>query len=171
MKTLFLFALGGLLLVGSPDATAQKKPLALLKSRNSKAVEPPGPKTVPPAVRVAFSQRFPDAAETRWDRARGDYEATFRQNGSKVTALYDALGHLLEVEREVAFNKLPAGAKDYLVKTYPRRKVKEASRIEEASGAMTWSAKVDGRDLLFDNTGHFLRVKARPSERITLAER
>jgi hypothetical protein len=58
---------------------------------------------------------------------------------------------------EIKIDELPANAKAYVAKHYAGQKIKEAAKITDSKGVVTYEAEVKGKDLIFDNTGKFLK--------------
>lgn len=73
------------------------------------------------------------------------------------SVLIDASGNILETEVEIKIDELPASAKAYAAQHYAGQKIKEAAKITDSKGAVTYEIEVKGKDLIFDNTGKFLK--------------
>jgi hypothetical protein len=58
---------------------------------------------------------------------------------------------------EIELNQLPKGVLDYVKKNYKDVSVKEAAKITDANGIVTYEAEIKGMDLLFDNNGKFIK--------------
>jgi hypothetical protein len=114
-------------------------------------------KGVPSAVRLVFQQKYPNVKSVKWEKEKGDYEAGFKKGKINYSVLINASGHIIETEVEISAEELPADAKAYVVKNYPHKKIKEAAKITDARNSVSYEAEVDGRDLIFDNTGKFLK--------------
>lgn len=111
----------------------------------------------PEAVRIAFSKRFAGVDDPRWEKEKGKYEATFRQDGQKTSATWDDKGNWLETEREISVKSLPADALLYIEQHYSGRNARAASIITLASGESNYEAHINYKDLIFDGKGKFLR--------------
>jgi hypothetical protein len=70
--------------------------------------------------------------------------------------LIDASGNIIEKEVEISLNELPTKAKEFVSKNYSGQKIKEAAKITDAKGIITYEAEVKGKDLLFDSYGNFI---------------
>ena len=115
-----------------------------------------GPKTdVPTVVKEAFSKQFP-GVKAKWENEHGTFEANFEKDGKEMSATFDATGTLLETETEVAVTELPTAAAEY-VKTNYKSGIKEAAKITDSKGVVTYEAEVGKKDLIFDASGNFLR--------------
>lgn len=137
-KMLFFFALT---LAGLSCANAQS-----LKTKD-----------VPSVVQTAFAAKFSNATEVDWVLEEGKYEAGFEANEQEISALFDAQGNLLETETEIAVSALPAPVAAAVTQMYPGKKIKEAAQITDAAGKVTYEAEVQGKDLIFDAYGNFLK--------------
>jgi hypothetical protein len=112
---------------------------------------------LPASVKSTFSSNFSGVTDVKWEKEKGNYEANFSQGWHKMAALIDANGKLLETETGIAVNELPASAASYVQQHYKGKKIKESARIKLASGETNYEAAIQGKDLIFDEKGNFLR--------------
>ena len=113
-------------------------------------------KTPPPAVSSSFASQFKNVTDVDWEKEKnGDWEAEFEQNGSEMSANFNAAGALLETETEIQFDALPAPVQAAL----KGKKVKETAKIVRADGTVVYEAEVKKKDLLFDAGGKLLETK------------
>lgn len=111
---------------------------------------------VPAAVSASFAKQFPGIV-AKWDKEGDKYEANFRKGGNTMSALYEANGALAETETDMKVDKLPSAVLVYLKANYKGKKIKEAAIITKADGAVNYEAEVDGKDVIFDASGNFLK--------------
>lgn len=114
-------------------------------------------KDIPVAVKSAFQKAHPDAKEVKWEKEAGNYEAEFEQNKTEQSVLIDVQGTILETEIEIAVSELPQAACDYVAQHYKGQTVKEAAKITNAKGVVTYEAELKGKDLIFDTKGAFIK--------------
>lgn len=112
---------------------------------------------VPTEVKKAFATRFPDAKVEEWQKEGDYYEAEFELNKIEHSVLIDAKGDILEVEEEIKVKQLPIAISAYVAKNYPKQKIKEAAKITNAAGVVSYEAEIKSKDLLFDSSGNFLK--------------
>lgn len=108
------------------------------------------------AVQTAFTTQFA-GAKADWEEEDGNYEAEFEKDGKDMSAVFDKAGTLLETETEIPADQLPARALTYIKQHHADAKVKEAAKITDAKGAITYEAEIKGKDLIFDATGNFVK--------------
>lgn len=114
-------------------------------------------KEVPAAVKSALQKSHSNAKGLKWEKGNGNYEAGFEVRETDYSVLIDASGKILETEVEIKMDELPANAKAYVTQNYPGKKIKEAAKITDAKSVVTYEAEVNGKDLIFDNSGKFLK--------------
>lgn len=114
-------------------------------------------KNVPTLVQSALQKQFPDAKNVKWEKEHGNYEAGFQSKGTKYSALVNMSGKIIETEVPVDISSFPAQSKQFILKKYPNQKIKETSKITDANGIVTYEAEVDGKDVIFDTKGNFLK--------------
>jgi hypothetical protein len=112
---------------------------------------------VPQAVKNSFSKKYPGTSAT-WEKEGSKYEAGFKQKGSTMSALFEANGTMTESEMDMAANQLPANVLSYVKTHYPGKKVKEGAKITKADGTVMYEAEVNGKDVIFDASGNYLKV-------------
>lgn len=111
---------------------------------------------VPAAVSASFTKQF-GTVEAKWEKKGANYEAEFEHNKKETSAVFSAEGKLLETEVEIPVTELPAAALEYIKKNHADAKVKEAAKITDAAGVITYEAEVKGKDLIFDAKGNFVK--------------
>lgn len=114
-------------------------------------------KDVPAIVKATLQKNYPDAKEIKWEKEKGNYEAEFEVEETDYSLLIDASGNVLETEVEIKSDALPVKAKEYVSKNYPGQKIKEAAKITDSRGLVTYEAAVKGKDLIFDSNGNFIK--------------
>jgi len=112
---------------------------------------------IPAAVKTKFASMYPAVKKVKWGQEGVNYEAEFDVNEVETSVLFDATGNALETETEIKASELPKSVTDYCTKTWAGKKIKEASKITDSKGVITWEAEIDGIDQIFDANGTFLK--------------
>ena len=112
---------------------------------------------VPASAQQSFQKQFPAAKNVKWEKEDGNYEAGFTVNGKKTSVVITPSGNILETETEMSSNSLSASIRAFITKNYPGQKIKEAAKITDAKGIVTYEAEISGKDLIFDSKGKFLK--------------
>lgn len=111
---------------------------------------------VPQAVKTAFTAMYPDVKHIKWSLEDKKYEAEFKQNGVESSVLFEPNGTYYQTETEIPISMLPEDVKDYISKNLAGKKIKEAAKITDAKGTITYEAEAGGSDYLFDANGTFI---------------
>ncbi len=114
-------------------------------------------KDVPEAVKAAFQKEFPGVKGTKWDKEESNFEASFNNNKSDQSVVFDAEGNILEIEVEIKLSELPKGVMEYVTSTYPGKKIKEVAKITDAQKTVTYEVEVSGMDVIFNEQGKFIK--------------
>jgi hypothetical protein len=114
-------------------------------------------KDVPASVKTAFQKNFPQAKVEKWEKEGVNFEAEFELNKSEQSVLFDAQGGIIETEIEIEISELPNGIVDYVKTNYKGQSVKEAAKITDTKGTLTYEAEIKGMDLLFDINGKLIK--------------
>ena len=112
---------------------------------------------VPSAVKDGFKKSFPGSKAEKWEKEGDKYEAEFDLNKVETSALLDASGTLLETETEISVKDLPKGVTEYLNKYEAGKKIKEAAKITDNKGTVSYEAECGEADYVFDSVGNFLK--------------
>lgn len=138
MKTIFMILTLGL---GLGAAHAQKV----------KEAKVPGP------VKEAFSKQYPSTKVEKWEKDGANYEAEFDVNNVETSAVYDSNGNFIESAVELKTAELPKGVTDYITNNLHGKKIREAAKITDATGRISYKAEVDREDYIFDYDCSFVR--------------
>lgn len=111
---------------------------------------------VPSAVKASFEKIYPGIS-AKWEKEKGNYEAEFKKDGKSMSTLIEPSGTMLETEISIKESELPAAAKSYLKTNYKDRHIKGTAKITGSDGGVTFEAEIDGKDVIFDSTGKFLK--------------
>jgi hypothetical protein len=113
---------------------------------------------VPDLVKSSFKKQFPNVKKVVWEKEKANFEAEFELNETEQSAVFDEKGSLIETEVEIEINQLPATINTYMQKNYVGQKIKEAAKIIDANGKVSYEAEIKGMDLIFDERGSFTKV-------------
>lgn len=111
---------------------------------------------VPATVKAAFAKQYPGIT-AKWEKEDGKFEAGFKQNGNTMSALFEANGTMTESEMDIKVSDLPASVLAYVKEHYKGKNIKEGAKITKADGTVNYEAEVDGKDVIFDAAGKFLK--------------
>ena len=114
-------------------------------------------KDVPASIMAAFKKQYPDVSKIKWEKEDGNFEAEFDLNRTETSALFDANGKMLESEVEIETKQLPTDVVEFIKNHYKGQKIKEAAKITDANGLVTYEAEMMGKDLIFDANGKFVK--------------
>lgn len=119
---------------------------------------------VPGVVKQALKKQHPTAKVEKWEKEGANYEVEFQVNKIETCALYDEAGKFLESEIEIKESELPKGVAEYVSKNMSGKKIKESSKITNASGIISFEAEIDKTDYIFDANGAFLKKEAKEKD-------
>lgn len=86
---------------------------------------------VPDAVKSAFSQKFPDANNVKWDKENdNEWEAEFKSNGTEYSANFYNSGEWTETEYRINLKDIPEAVKTSLDTESAGAKI-EVSEVSE----------------------------------------
>jgi len=111
---------------------------------------------VPAAVKTSFAKQYPGVT-AKWEKEDGRYEANFTQSGKTMSVLIDEKGMIAETEMDIKVAELPNSALTYVKEHYKGKTIKEGAKITKADGTVNYEAEVDGKDVIFDANGKFLK--------------
>lgn len=113
--------------------------------------------SIPTVVKTTFAQLHPDVSKVKWEKEDAVFEASFKVERAEQSIVFDADGKVIETETEIAITELPSKVKAYIVEKFQGAKIKEAAKITDAKGLVSYEAEVKGKDLIFDENGKLLQ--------------
>lgn len=111
---------------------------------------------VPSPVKNGLTKAHPGVTAT-WEWENTNYEANFKENGKPVSCVLDKNGTILETETEITQSELPKAVNTYISDHYKGKKIKEIATIRKANGEITYEVAVSGKELIFDQSGKFIK--------------
>lgn len=114
---------------------------------------------VPVVVKTTIKERYPNAKNANWEREREHYKVNFKDRDQEHTVKIHSSGRIVETMMETDENAIPTNMKNYVANNYSNHKIRKAKKYTDANGHVTYETHVNGRDLVFDNNGNFLREK------------
>jgi len=130
---------------------------SFLIAHSQEAKQDNSDRAVPAVVINKFASLYPGLNVEKWEIENGNWEAGFHKDKTKMSVVIDASGNLMETETKIEVSELPMAITDYVSKNKAGKKIKEAAKIVDSKGVMTFEAEVDQMDLLFDKDGKFLK--------------
>lgn len=116
------------------------------------------PKDVPAVVKAAQAKKYPAATKVTWEKEKGNYEANWGgKSGEDNSAVFTPAGQFVEIVNAIPISALPKTVAPY-VKEHYKTAIKEAGKVTDAKGVLTYEAEIKGKDLIFDENGKFLKV-------------
>lgn len=120
---------------------------------------------VPATTKAALLKQFPNAKDLEWEKKGDVFEAEFELNKEEAHALIDASGKIIKSEVEMDVVQLPKAIADYVTKNLDGKRVKEASKITDENGAVTYEVEVGRKEYIFDATGSFVKIEDEKGEK------
>jgi hypothetical protein len=115
--------------------------------------------SAPDAVLKGFIRNYGDAKAT-WKVTEGNYEATFKLIGMPATAWYDSTGHRMKYVVDIKEDQLPAIARSYIERNYPKAKVIKARKWTDDQKVSTFEADIklaaETKNLMFTSRGDLI---------------
>jgi hypothetical protein len=116
------------------------------------------PTKVPAAIKTSFAKAYPGVKAVKWEKESGTYEASFKHAQEDLSAVFAVNGEQLESEISMKPSELPTAVQAYVKTKHKGAAIKEAAKITKSTGEINYEAEVNGKDLLFDHTGKYIKV-------------
>lgn len=115
----------------------------------------------PDAVRENFKKKYPGENDPDWQLDdKGNWEASFKQDGIHYRADYNADGSWIETESSIEKSDLPKAIKDILKSDYDDMEITEIERVDHNSKGIFYDVefKQKGKnlDIEFNEKGEIL---------------
>jgi hypothetical protein len=116
-------------------------------------------KDVPTVVKEALLKKYPHAIKVSWEKEKGNYEASWGgRSGEDTSVQFTPAGAFVEEVDAIAVSKLPADVALYVKAHYKGSTIKEAGKVTDAAGNKLFEAEIKGKDLIFDESGKFVKA-------------
>lgn len=113
---------------------------------------------IPGAVRSALIQQYPHATNVTWEKEKGNYEANWGGKSKEDNSVvFTPEGKFVEMVKAILVTNLPIAIPLYIKKNYNGAKITEAGKITDANGKTQYEVEVKAMDLIFDETGNFIK--------------
>lgn len=113
---------------------------------------------VPANVKSALLKQYPASKKVSWEKEHGNYEANWGgHSGEDSSATFSPTGAFIEIVVAIPVKQLPANAVAYVKTNYTGTTIKEAGRVMDAKGTLTYEVEIKGKDLIFDAKGNFIK--------------
>lgn len=113
---------------------------------------------VPSVVRDAFYKKYtPGHDKVSWEKEKGNYEANWGgKSGEDNAAQFTPTGTFVEYAQAIPMDQLPSGVLPY-VKGHYTSPAREAAKVTNAAGVLSYEVEIKGKDLVFDAQGNFVK--------------
>ncbi|MBS1523393.1 MAG: PepSY-like domain-containing protein [Bacteroidetes bacterium] len=116
-------------------------------------------KDVPSAVKEALAKKYPKAGKVSWEKEKGNYEANWGgKSGEDTSVQFTPAGEFVEEVNAIPVSQLPIEVAAYVKSHYNGTKIKEAGKVTDATGKHFFEAEIKGKDLIFDESGKFVKA-------------
>jgi hypothetical protein len=126
------------------------------------------PDKVPNPVKQAFVKQFPAAKAVKYGLDNTDYKISFQEQGKECIVTYNAIGKLLETEKEITPAGLPKEVSSAVAKNFPGYTIIAAVRREAFDKGICFEMDLKkddaGYSVRFSDKGEILQKKARKVE-------
>ena len=115
---------------------------------------------VPAVVKTALATKYPasSSAKVTWEMEKGNYEANWGgKSGEDNSVQYTPTGDFIEIVNAIPVSELPKGVTSYIKAHYKGVKITEAGKVTDAKGKLSYEAEVNGKDIIFDEKGNFVK--------------
>lgn len=115
---------------------------------------------VPPIVKTALYKKYPEAKKVTWEKENGNYEANWGgKSGEDNSVQFTPGGSFIEIVNAIPVNQLPEAVIVYVNSHYKGSKITEAGKVTDAKGNLSYEAEINGRDIIFDKAGKFVKAE------------
>lgn len=150
-----VFGLAAVLLALSTATFAQEK-----NEKNEEQKEMKSKVNVPAAVKAALIKKYPNATKVTWEKENGNYEANWGgKSGEDNSVQFTPSGSFIEIVNAIPVSQLPKATLDYVKVHYKGAKITEAGKVTDANGKTSYEAQVNGKVILFDESGNFVKAE------------
>ncbi len=115
---------------------------------------------VPAPAKSAFEKTHPGITDVKWEKEKGNFEVNFTEGNSKITAVYNDKGELMETEYAMEVNRMQRPISQYIEQHYAGEKIKEFNRVDKPGFPPNYEVVVGGKEVTFGPNGQFVKEEA-----------
>ena len=116
------------------------------------------PAKIPPVIKAALAKKYPMAKNITWEKEKGNFEANWGgKSGEDMSVQFSPAGVFVEQVVAISPAILPESIIRFVMAHYKGAKITEAGRVTDAAGTLKYEAEVKGKDLLFSESGAYLK--------------
>lgn len=115
---------------------------------------------VPAVVKSANMKKYPDSKRYHitWEKEKGNYEANWGgKDGEANSVTYTPSGVFVEIVNAMPAQQLPKTTMEYIKAHYKNARFGDVGKVLDASGKNFYEVEINGKDIIFDSHGNFLR--------------
>ncbi len=114
--------------------------------------------SVPAVVKAALHNKYADAKNVTWEKEKGNYEANWGgKSGEDNSVQFTPSGSFIEMVKAIPVTQLQDNIVAYVKQHYKGAKITEAGKVTDAQGKLSYEAEVNGKDIIFDEKGNFVK--------------
>jgi Putative beta-lactamase-inhibitor-like, PepSY-like len=126
-------------------------------------------KSLPAAIKKAVKKRFPSAeiekAAKEVEDGKTTYEVLLEIDDKPVEVAFTADGTILEIEKVIPFESVPAPVKKALAAKYPTAKIEKVEAVTKGEHGPTVYEIVIKAEVVLDSKGKFVEGKQEEDEK------
>lgn len=116
--------------------------------------------SVPAVVKSALLKKYPEGNNATWEKEHGNYEANWGgKSGEDNSVQFSPKGEFIEIVKAISINELPKAVLVYVKQHYKGAKIAEAGRVTDAKGKVSYEAEINGKDIIFNENGNFVKAE------------
>jgi hypothetical protein len=124
---------------------------------------------LPAAVKKTIKKKFPKAeiekAAKEVEDGKTTYEVLLEIDDRPIEVAFNADGAILEIERVIPFDQVPARVKKALAKKYPAAKITKVEAVTKGEDGPTVYEIVINTEVVLDAKGKFVKAAAEEDEK------
>lgn len=109
------------------------------------------------SIKNTFNKLYTKAKEIQWSLELKNFEVAFEIDEHEMSVLFDSTGTILLTEVELENGELATQITNYIKEHYSKAKIKDASKITDNKGNVTYSIELKNKEILFSSEGIFIK--------------
>jgi uncharacterized membrane protein YkoI len=118
---------------------------------------------VPANIKQAFAKKFPAATDVKYELEPREYEVSFKDKDSEMSASFDPSGNWLETETGIKPGELPKEVAASVTKNFPGFKISTVSKTETSAGELFYETDLkkekEKYEVQFSPKGEIMKKK------------
>ncbi|MDP4282593.1 MAG: PepSY-like domain-containing protein [Bacteroidota bacterium] len=105
---------------------------------------------VPPAVKTAFTKKYPSSTDVKYQMDKKDYSISFKDKGNEMSSVFNAYGRWVETSKSITETELPKKVMKSVNKNFSGFAMSDISSLETPNVKLCYKMILKGEKMTYE---------------------